>query len=77
MSPGPWQLLIILVIILILFGGRGKISALMGDFGKGLKSFKSGLKEDEVTKKDDDPKSLKSESADSAEVTSDKDKAAS
>ena len=44
MSLGPWQLLIILAIVLLLFGGRGKVSSLMGDFGKGLRSFKSGLK---------------------------------
>ena len=41
---GIWQWVIILVVVLILFGGRGKISALMGDFGKGLRNFKTGLK---------------------------------
>ena len=44
---GIWQWVVVLVIVLILFGGRGKISQLMGDFGKGLKSFKKGVKEDE------------------------------
>ena len=43
MMPGPWQLLIILAVVLLLFGGRGKISAIMGDFGKGLRSFKTCL----------------------------------
>ncbi|MDG2033601.1 MAG: twin-arginine translocase TatA/TatE family subunit [Rhodospirillales bacterium] len=43
---GIWQWVVVLVIVLILFGGRGKISQLMGDFGKGLKSFKKGVKED-------------------------------
>lgn len=43
---GIWQWVVVLVIVLILFGGRGKISQLMGDFGKGLKSFKRGVKED-------------------------------
>ena len=47
MMPGPWQLLIILAVVLLLFGGRGKISAIMGDFGKGLRSFKTGLKGEE------------------------------
>jgi len=62
MSPGPWQLIIILVIVLVLFGGRGKISALMGDFGKGLKSFKKGLKsDDDVADGEEDAKVLKSE----------------
>ena len=42
-----WHWLIVLVVVLILFGGRGKISQLMGDFGKGLKSFKSSMREDE------------------------------
>ncbi len=35
-----WHWLIVLVVVLVLFGGGGKISRLMGDFGKGLKSFK-------------------------------------
>ncbi|MBF0247738.1 MAG: twin-arginine translocase TatA/TatE family subunit [Alphaproteobacteria bacterium] len=43
---GIWQWVVVLAIILLLFGGRGKISALMGDFGKGLKSFKKGLKDE-------------------------------
>lgn len=44
---GIWQWVIVLAIVLLLFGGRGKISSLMGDFGKGLKSFKKGLKDGE------------------------------
>ncbi len=44
---GIWQWVVVLLIVLLLFGGRGKISSLMGDFGKGLKSFKKGLKEGE------------------------------
>ena len=39
--------LVVLAVVLLLFGGRGKISAIMGDFGKGLRSFKTGLKGDE------------------------------
>jgi len=43
-----WHWLIVLAVVLLLFGGRGKISSLMGDFGKGLKNFKQGMKgEDE------------------------------
>lgn len=42
-----WHWLIVLAVVLILFGGGGKISKLMGDFGKGLKSFKKNLKEGE------------------------------
>lgn len=44
-----WHWLIVLAVVLVLFGGGGKISRLMGDFGKGLKSFKKGMKEDEAT----------------------------
>jgi sec-independent protein translocase protein TatA len=43
-----WHWLIVLAVILLLFGGRGKISQLMGDFGKGLKSFKKSMKDDEA-----------------------------
>ena len=43
-----WHWLIVLVVVLVLFGGGGKISRLMGDFGKGLKSFKKGMKEEEL-----------------------------
>ena len=39
--------LLVAVVVLLLFGGRGKISELMGDFAKGIKSFKKGLAEDE------------------------------
>jgi len=41
-----WHWLIVLVVVLVLFGGKGKISSLMGDFGKGLKSFKKNMKEE-------------------------------
>lgn len=43
MAVGPLQIIIILVIALLVFGGRGKISSIMGDFGKGITSFKKGL----------------------------------
>jgi sec-independent protein translocase protein TatA len=72
-----WHWLIVLVVVLVLFGGGGKISRLMGDFGKGLKSFKKGMKEEDVSDdKADDPKILNSEAASTAEVLS-KDKAPS
>ena len=45
MSLGPWQLIIIALVILVLFG-RGRISEMMGDFGKGIKSFKEGMNEE-------------------------------
>ena len=37
-----WHWLIVLAVVLLLFGGKNKISALMGDFGKGLSAFKKG-----------------------------------
>ena len=45
---GIWQWIIILAIVLILFGGRGKISGILGDLGKGLRKFRTGLKEDDA-----------------------------
>jgi len=35
-----WHWIIVLIVVLILFGGKGKLSSIMGDFGKGLKNFK-------------------------------------
>ena len=52
MSPGPLQLLIVGILALLLFGGRGKISAIMGDVAKGITSFKKGLKEDPDAEED-------------------------
>ena len=43
-----WHWLIVLVVGLMLFGGRGKISDMMGDVAKGIKSFKKGLSEDDT-----------------------------
>lgn len=48
MSPGIWQIVIIGVLALLLFGGRGKISAIMGDLAKGITSFRKGLKDDDA-----------------------------
>ena len=42
-SLSVWHWLIVLAVVLLLFGGRGKISQLMGDFGKGLSAFKKGV----------------------------------
>ena len=60
-----WHWLIVLVVVLILFGGKGKISQIMGDFGKGLKSFKKGMKDGEEgdEAKPEAPKALESEAA--------------
>ena len=42
-----WHWAIVAVIVLLLFGGRGKLSGLMGDAAKGIKAFKEGLKDDD------------------------------
>jgi sec-independent protein translocase protein TatA len=42
--------LLVIVVFLLLFGGRGKISELMGDFASGIKAFKKGMSEDETAK---------------------------
>lgn len=74
-----WHWLIVLAVVLVLFGGGGKISRLMGDFGKGLKSFKKGMKEevesDDSDKSAEERKTLKSEST-VGETTRHKDQAA-
>jgi len=41
-----WHLLIVLAVVLVLFGGRGKISNIMGDFAQGINAFKKGLKDE-------------------------------
>ena len=60
-----WHWVIVLIVVLVLFGGKGKLSALMGDFGKGLKNFKDQIKskndkiEDKPLKKANKPKFTK------------------
>ena len=46
MSIGFWQIAIVVILVVLLFG-RGKISSLMGDVAKGIKSFKKGMSSDE------------------------------
>jgi sec-independent protein translocase protein TatA len=54
-----WHWLIFLAVALLLFGGSGKISSIMGDVAKGIKSFKKGMSEDDETaKKEEPPKAL-------------------
>jgi len=72
MSIGPWQIILILVIVLIIFGA-GKLPRVAGDLAKGIKNFKSGMSEDD--KEADDKKEISSE-ASAKEKADDKDKAA-
>ena len=62
MTPSIWQLLIVLVIVLLLFG-RGKISSLMGDVAKGIKSFKKGMASDATD--ESEPKNISDDNQDS------------
>ena len=55
MSIGFWQIAIVVILVVLLFG-RGKISSLMGDVAKGIKSFKKGMASD-VTE-DSEPKNI-------------------
>lgn len=57
MAPGMWQILLVVLLAVLLFGGRGKIAAVMGDFAKGITSFRKGLKdeEDEASGEDASP----------------------
>ena len=54
-NAGPWGLLLIAIVVLVLFG-RGKIASLMGEVGKGITAFKKGVKDgtEELENKSDD-----------------------
>ena len=61
MSIGIWQIAIVVILVVLLFG-RGKISSLMGDVAKGIKSFKKGMATD-VTD-DTEPKNISEDNKD-------------
>ncbi|MEH6476527.1 MAG: twin-arginine translocase TatA/TatE family subunit [Sneathiella sp.] len=71
MSIGPWQIVLILVIVLIIFGA-GKLPRVAGDLAKGIKNFKSGMNEDDT--ETEDKKEIKDTSS-AKEAKEDKDKA--
>ena len=74
-----WHWLIVLAVVLVLFGGGGKISRLMGDFGKGLKSFKKGMKDEEAAAEDaaeEAPKVINADGTESVKTVPEKDKVA-
>ena len=50
-----WHWLLVIVVIAVLFGGRGKIANVMGDFAKGIKAFKSGMKEEDTAQANPPP----------------------
>ncbi|MDB5475085.1 MAG: sec-independent protein translocase protein TatA [Phenylobacterium sp.] len=57
-----WHLIIVGVLLVLLFGGRGKISGIMGDTAKGIRAFREGLKGEEETPPAADAKPLPKES---------------
>ncbi|WP_339632551.1 twin-arginine translocase TatA/TatE family subunit [uncultured Sneathiella sp.] len=67
MSIGPWQIILILVIVLIIFGA-GKLPRVAGDLAKGIKNFKKGMGEE------DKPETAEGEKTEVLESTSNDDK---
>jgi len=63
-----WHWLIVLLVVVLLFG-RGKISEVMGDVAKGIKSFKKGMQDDVAETKPEDPKVLDNETAATSKVS--------
>ena len=61
MSIGIWQIALVVILVVLLFG-RGKISSLMGDVAKGIKSFKKGMASD-VTD-ESEPKNISDDNQD-------------
>ena len=65
MSIGFWQIAVVVILVVLLFG-RGKISSLMGDVAKGIKSFKKGMATDATDATDDaEPKNISENTQDS------------
>jgi sec-independent protein translocase protein TatA len=64
-SLSIWHWLIVGGVLLLVFGGRGKISDMMGDVAKGIKAFRKGMSEEETAAKPDAPvKSIDHQAAD-------------
>lgn len=72
-----WHWVIVLVVVVILFGGRGKLSSLMGDMAKGVTAFKKGLKDDGSGDGDEPIEPLAAQSATTVEGRAKKDETAS
>jgi len=69
MGISIWQILIVAVLIVLLFG-RGRISDLMGDLGKGITSFRAGLKDSANESEDKPTTSLEDKSGETIDVPS-------
>ena len=70
MSIGFWQIAIVVILVVLLFG-RGKISSLMGDVAKGIKSFKKGMATDPT--EDTQPKNITENEASNNQDSNNKD----
>ena len=57
-SLSVWHWLILLAVGMLAFGGKGKISSIMGDVAEGIKSFKKGMSDDDATQKAEQQKVL-------------------
>ena len=68
MSIGFWQIAVVVILVVLLFG-RGKISSLMGDVAKGIKSFKKGMATDST--EDLEPKNISTEDSKPKNVSED------
>jgi sec-independent protein translocase protein TatA len=75
-----WHWLIVLAVVLVLFGGKGRLSQIMGDFGKGLRAFKKSVRDDEEPMADADeparPRALPADHAAVGDTAKDRDRAA-
>lgn len=74
-----WHWVVVGVVVLLLFGGRGKLSSLMGDAAKGINAFKKGLKDGkggDKTTAEEAPKTLEADTASATIEPAQKDKAA-
>ncbi len=68
MSIGFWQIAVVVILVVLLFG-RGKISSLMGDVAKGIKSFKKGMATDAT--EDSEPKNISTENSEPKNISED------
>jgi sec-independent protein translocase protein TatA len=64
-----WHWLILLAVALLMFGGKGKISSIMGDVAEGIKSFKKGMKDDEAPQTPTSPKPIETNAAKTVDQT--------
>ena len=72
-----WHWVIVLVVVLVLFGGGGKLSRLMGDAARGITAFKKGLKDNSSDENDEKKKTIETETENvTVNNTSSKDEAA-